>query len=79
MESMGVISRVEEHTEWCAGMVTIPKKNGKLRICVDLKRLNEAVVHSLPKVDETLAQLFGAIIFSKLDTYQQWILADPTQ
>ena len=51
-------------------MVAVPKKNGKLRICVDLKHLNEAVqreVHPLPKVDETLAQLSGATIFSKLD------------
>ena len=71
MESMGVISRVEQPTQWCAGMVAVPKKNGKLRICVDLKHLNEAVqreVHPLPKVDETLAQLSGATIFSKLDT-----------
>ena len=70
MESMGVISRVEQPTQWCAGMVAVPKKNGKLRICVDLKHLNEAVqreVHPLPKVDETLAQLSGATIFSKLD------------
>ena len=70
MESMGVISRVEEPSQWCAGMVAIPKKNGKLCICVDLKHLNEAVlreVHPLPKVDETLAQLSGATIFSTLD------------
>ena len=70
MESMGVISRVEQPTQWCAGMVAVPKKNGKLQIRVDLKHLNEAVqreVHPLPKVNETLAQLSGATIFSKLD------------
>ena len=34
------------------------QKNGKVRICVDLKPLNESVlreVHPMPKVDETLA------------------------
>ena len=70
MESMGVISKAEQPTQWCAGMVAVPKKNGNLRICVDLKHLNEAVqreVHPLPKVNETLAQLSGATIFSKLD------------
>ena len=63
MESMGVISKVDEPTPWCAGMVVVPKKNGKVHICVDLKPLNESVireVHPLPKVDETLAQLTGA-------------------
>ena len=51
-------------------MVVVPKKSGTIRICVDLKPLNESVlqeVHPLPKMDETLAQLSGAKIFSKLD------------
>ena len=70
MKAMGVISKVDEPTQWCAGMVVVPKKDGKVRICVDLKPLNESVlreVHPMPKVDETLAQLTGAKIFSKLD------------
>ena len=70
MEKAGVISKVSQPTPWCAGMVVIPKKNGKVRICVDLKPLNHSVlreVHPLPKVDETLARLSGAKIFSKLD------------
>ena len=32
MESMGVISKIEEATEWCAGMVVVPKREGKVRI-----------------------------------------------
>lgn len=70
MEVMGVISKVDQPTPWCAGMVVVPKKEGAIRICVDLKPLNEMVlreVHPLPKVDETLAQLSGATVFSKLD------------
>ena len=70
MESMGIISRVDEPTPWCAGMVVVPKKSGAIRICVDLKPLNISVLretHPLPKVDETLAQLTGAKVFTKLD------------
>ena len=37
MESIGVISKVDKPTPWCAGMVVVPKKDGKIRICVDLK------------------------------------------
>jgi len=51
-------------------MVVVSKKGGKVRICIELKPLNESVlreVHPLPKVDETLAQLTGAKVFSKLD------------
>ena len=70
MEALGVISKVKDPTPWCAGMVVVPKKTGAVRICVDLKPLNESVlreVHPIPRVDEALAQLTGATIFSKLD------------
>ena len=70
MEQLGVISKVSEPTEWCAGMVVVPKESGKVRICVDMKPLNESVLrefHPLPKVDTTLAQLAGAKLFSKID------------
>lgn len=70
MEALGVISRVDVPTPWCAGMVVAPKKSGGIRLCIDLKPLNQSVlreVHPLPKVDDTLAQLSGAKLFSKLD------------
>ena len=70
MESLGVISHVKEPTPWCAAMVVVPKASGAVRICVDMKPLNENVlreIHPMPKVDTTLAQLTGATMFSKLD------------
>ena len=70
MEEQGVITRVHEPTDWCAGMVVVPKKNGKVRICVDLTKLNKSVKrerHPMPAVEQTLAQLAGAKVFSKLD------------
>lgn len=70
MERGGVISKVQDPTPWCAGIVVVPKKAGAVRICVDLKALNESVqreIYPIPKVDETLAQLTGATMFSKLD------------
>ena len=70
MEATGVISCVEVPTD----LVVVPKKNGDLRICVDLKPLNEAVLratHPLPKVDTTLALLSGAHVFSKYSGFWQ--------
>ena len=70
MQSLGVISPIEEPTQWCAGMVVVPKLSGADRICADYRQLKESVlceVHTLPKVDATLAQLAGATIFSKVD------------
>ena len=33
MESLGVISKVETPSLWCAGMVVVPKKSGAIRMC----------------------------------------------
>ena len=85
MEALGVISKVTEPSVWCAGMVVVPKRSGDVRICVDLKPLNESVmreVYPIPRVDETLAQLTGATLFSKLDAnsgFWQIPLAKPSR
>ena len=70
LETLGVIKRVTDPTEWCAPMVVVPKLNGKVRICVDYTYLNQAVKrerHILPTVEHVLAQMSGATVFSKLD------------
>ena len=51
-------------------MVVVPKRDGKVCICVDLTKLNQNVRrerHILPSVEQTLAQLGTATVFSKLD------------
>ena len=42
IEAIGVITKISEPTPWCAGMVVVPKKSGKVRLCMDLKPLNKA-------------------------------------
>lgn len=44
MERLGVISRVQEPTDWCAPMIVVQKKTGGVRICVDLTELNRFVL-----------------------------------
>ena len=63
MQATGIISPVDDPSPWCAGMVVVPKPSGAVRICVHLTHLNQNVLreyHSLPNIDETLAQLTGA-------------------
>ena len=51
-------------------MVVVPKKNGNICICIDLKPLNKSVLremHLIPHVDENLPQLFSPAVFSRLD------------
>ena len=70
MIKQDVIFEVTAPTEWCAGIVPVPKKNNKVRICVDLTHLNRAVereAYPLKPVDYNLALLGTSKIFTKLD------------
>ena len=68
MEQLDVIESIDEPTEWCSPIV--PKADGRVRICVDLTKLNQAVhrgVYQMPTVEETLRSLTEGSVFFKLD------------
>ncbi len=51
-------------------IVVIQKKSGAIRMCVDLREANKAVVtdsYSLPHIEEMLFLLRGATVFSTID------------
>ena len=43
LEAEGIIEKITRPTAWCAPMVPVTKKSGKVRLCVDLKKLNLSV------------------------------------
>ena len=70
MEETGIIEQIQEPTDWCAGTVKVPKKDGGVRICTDYKKLNAAIKRErcvLPTVEDILHKLKGSTIFIKLD------------
>ena len=55
---------------WCSAVVLVKKKNGEIRFCIDLRKLNASTVkdaYSLPRIDDTLDRLKGSCVFSSLD------------
>ena len=65
-----IIEPVEGPTPWVSPVVIVPKPSGDIRLCVDMRRANQAIVrerHPVPTVDDVLYQLNGSTIFSKLD------------
>jgi hypothetical protein len=46
-----------EEATWLSPIIVVPEKNGKLRICVDIKKLNATTKkdpHPLPFTDEVI-------------------------
>ena len=65
-----IIERVEGPTPWVSPIVTVPKDNNDIRLCVDMRQANKAIVrerHPIPTIQELLFNLNGAKVFSKVD------------
>ena len=57
-------------TQWVSPLVVVPKPDGDIRVCVDMRRANEAIErerHPIPTMEEVLHDLNGSTVFSKLD------------
>ena len=71
MEKKGVISKIREPTDWCSNMVCAKKKDAsEIRLCIDPRDLNTALKrphHPLRTVDDVLAKIPNAKVFSVLD------------
>ena len=71
MEKKSVIREVDVPTHWVNSVVIVEKPGtGKLRICLDTKHFNYAIKrehYQLPTVEEIVARVSGAKVFSKLD------------
>lgn len=64
-----------QDTPWISPIVAVPKKDDAVRICVDMRKPNQAIQrirHLIPTVDGTNLKLTGAKVFSKLDMSQAY-------
>ena len=67
---LDIIEPVDGPSQWISPVVLIPKKNGDIRICVDMRRANQAFTrerYPIPTVDEVIQDLNQSKVFSKLD------------
>jgi hypothetical protein len=71
MVEKSIITPVQEPTEWVSAMVVAKKKDkDELRICIDPRDLNKALLrphHPLKTIDMVLSELSNAKIFTTLD------------
>ena len=68
---VGFIESIDQAT-WLSPIVVVPKKNGKLRICVDFRCLNASIKkdpYLLPFTDEVLDTVIGYAAYSFIDCF----------
>jgi len=60
------------YLEWVANLVLVRKRNGEIRLCVDVRNLNKASLkdnYPLPKMDYILQKVVGSIRISMMDGF----------
>ena len=70
MLDLGIIEKSENGSEWVSNLITVPKKNKEVRVCIDMREPNKAIIrdpHPSPRVEDISAKLEGAKVFAKLD------------
>ena len=70
LEAQDVVAPVTMPTRLISSIVAVPKKNGKLLICLDPKDLNRAIQresYQLPTVGDIATRLHGAKVFTIMD------------
>lgn len=75
LEERGIIEKVSGPTPWISPIVAVPKKQGGVRVCIDMREANKAIgreKHPMPTLDDLVADLNGATVFSKLDMSQAY-------
>lgn len=68
-----IIEPVKDHTGWVSPMVIICKPNKEIRICIDMRRANKAVLrekYPMPTIEDLLSKLKNCTVFSSLDIKQ---------
>ncbi|UYV77464.1 K02A2.6-like [Cordylochernes scorpioides] len=70
MVKQGIITKIYHETEWSHPMVVVKKKSGQIRICLDPRKLNQALVRrhfQTPAPSELLHQIPKADYYTVLD------------
>ena len=81
---LSLIEPVNGPTSWSNPFVPVPKLDGSIRLCQDMRQANKVIVrerHIIAKLEDILPELHGACVFSKIDLregYHQIMLHENT-
>ena len=67
---LDIIEKIDGPTTWLNPIVAVPKSSGKIRICLDMRQANKAIIREcnvIPKIEDVLTELHDAKYFSNFD------------
>ena len=75
-------SKLVHEVDWITNVVLVPKKDGKVRMCVDFRDLNKAYPKDdfpLPYIDVLVDNTTGSVLMSFMDGFSgynqiKWLL-----
>ena len=70
LEEKDIIEKVNGPTPWVSPVICVPKPDGDIRLCVDMRQANKAIIrerHPIPTIDEVLSDMDNSQVLSKLD------------
>ena len=70
MQRLDIVEPGNDPAEWVNPLIIVEKPNGKLRICLDSKFVNQAIKcqhYKLPTAEELFSRRYYANFFTKLD------------
>ena len=70
LEDLDVIEKVDGPTQWVNPLVTVEKPNGDVRLCLDMREANRAIIRErqpIPSVEETVQEMGEMKVFTKMD------------
>ena len=78
MQKQGIIEKVEGSMPWLSPLIAISKKDGDVRLVLDMLIPNQALTRcqiQIPTIDEILQKMEGAAILSEVDLSQGYLQA----
>ena len=72
MEALGVITLIDQPTDWVLSITYVQKANGELGLCLDPCDLNRAICHDhhkMPTVEEVTHKFANSHYFTKLNAH----------